>query len=92
MDTDEDWVEEDAVPLNLRAKILALKVCRNRCLAHADSQMAVEIAQPVIRMFSTVLQHEGSFSPNAKDRYDTQANVHEDYIDLMWIVSKLSPE
>ncbi len=67
MDTDEDWLEDDVVPLELRAKILALKVCRNRCLAHADSETALDIAQPVIRMFSTVLQHDGSFSVDAKD-------------------------
>ena len=53
--------------IDLRAKILALKVCRNRCIAHAGSETALEIAQPVIRMFSTVLQHEGSFSADAND-------------------------
>ncbi|KAI8986667.1 armadillo-type protein [Trametes punicea] len=75
MDTDEDWVEDTAMPLELRAKILALKVCRNRCLAHADSETALEIAQPVIRMFSTVLQHDGSFSANARDSPQTKSRL-----------------
>ena len=68
MDTEEDWVEDDFMPLELRAKIIALKVCRNRCLAHAESETALEIAQPVMRMFSTILQYEGSFSADAHDR------------------------
>ncbi|PIL27726.1 hypothetical protein GSI_10879 [Ganoderma sinense ZZ0214-1] len=67
MDTDEDWLDDDAMPIDLRAKILALKVCRNRCIAHAGSETALQIAQPVIRMFSTVLQHEGSFSADTSD-------------------------
>ena len=67
MEIDEDWVDAEAMPIGLRAKILALKVCRNRCIAHAQSDTALDIAQPVIRMFSTVLQHEGSFSEDAND-------------------------
>ncbi|KAI0634818.1 armadillo-type protein [Trametes polyzona] len=67
MDTDQDWVSDTAMPLELRAKVLALKVCRNRCLAHASSEIALEIAQPVIRMFSTVLQYEGAFAADARD-------------------------
>ncbi|KAI0777199.1 hypothetical protein BD413DRAFT_514292 [Trametes elegans] len=75
METDEDWVEDFHMPLELRAKVLALKVCRNRCLAHATSDTALEIAQPVIRMFSTVLQYEGAFSANARDNPQTKARM-----------------
>ncbi|OSD08806.1 hypothetical protein PYCCODRAFT_1380708 [Trametes coccinea BRFM310] len=75
MDTDEDWVDDALIPLELRAKILALKVCRNRCLAHAESETANEIAKPVIRMFSTVLQHEGSFSADARDQPTTKSRL-----------------
>ncbi|RPD56961.1 hypothetical protein L226DRAFT_491089 [Lentinus tigrinus ALCF2SS1-7] len=67
METDTDWLEDAAIPLELKAKILALKVCRNRCLAHVESETALDIAQPVIRMFSTVLQYEGSFSADDAD-------------------------
>ena len=59
---DPEWVSDERMSYGLRAKILALKVCRNRCLAHANEETALEIAQPVIRMFSTVLQYEGSFT------------------------------
>ncbi|KAI0336697.1 hypothetical protein GY45DRAFT_1315302 [Cubamyces sp. BRFM 1775] len=75
METDEDWVDDAAMPLELRAKVLALKVCRNRCLAHASSETALEIAQPVIRMFSTVLQYEGAFSADARDSPKTKSRL-----------------
>ena len=67
METDDHWVPDDALPLDLFAKILAMKICRNRCLAHAQSETALDIAQPTIRMFSEVLQYEGSFSANVND-------------------------
>ncbi|KAH9941134.1 armadillo-type protein [Epithele typhae] len=68
MDIDNsEWEPDERVSYEVRAKILALKVCRNRCLAHAGSESALEIAQPVIRMFSTVLFHDGSFTEAAMD-------------------------
>ncbi|KAI0646530.1 armadillo-type protein [Trametes meyenii] len=75
MDTDEDWVDDAVVPLDLRAKVLALKVCRNRCLAHATSETAVEVAQPVVRMFSTVLQYEGAFAADTQDPPQTRSRL-----------------
>ncbi|KAI0824810.1 armadillo-type protein [Trametes gibbosa] len=75
METDEDWVDDGTMPPELRAKVLALKVCRNRCLAHAKSDTALEIAQPVIRMFSTVLQHEGAFTADAHDSTQTRSRL-----------------
>lgn len=69
MEMDTDWVDDDQMPAELQAKILALKVCRNRCLALAGSDTALEIVQPVVRMFSTLLKNEGRFSEDAKDTY-----------------------
>ncbi|KAG2124196.1 armadillo-type protein [Suillus clintonianus] len=67
MDSDADWVEDDDVPPRLRARILALKVCRNRCLAHASTDTALEVATPVLKMLSTLLDHAGSYSADATD-------------------------
>ncbi len=67
MNTDEEWVEDSQMPALLRCKILAIKVCRNRCLAHADSEQAMEIANPVLRMLMTLLQYSGSLSEDALD-------------------------
>ena len=67
MDTDVEWVEDkDASPF-LRAKILSLKICRNRCLAHAASETALDIALPVLRMLTALLEHGGSFTSDATD-------------------------
>ena len=69
MDTEEEWVEDYAMSPLLRAKLYALKVCRNRCLAHASSETAVEIARPVLKMFIAVLQNAGSLTAEAHDEY-----------------------
>jgi len=53
----------------LRAKIQALKVCRNRCLAHAEADNAAEIATPVLKMLATLVEHEGSLIPNVVEEY-----------------------
>ncbi|CAK5272282.1 unnamed protein product [Mycena citricolor] len=67
METDEEWAEEAEVTDNLRAKILALKVCRNRSLAHAKSDKAVEMATPVLKMLATILELGGSLVPDADE-------------------------
>ncbi|KAJ7487778.1 armadillo-type protein [Mycena latifolia] len=81
MDTEEEWADESEVSDNLRAKILALKVCRNRSLAHASSENAIEIATPVFKMLATLLEHGGSFiadsgeDPKVMSRMRLQAAV-----------------
>ncbi|KAI6158061.1 armadillo-type protein [Pisolithus tinctorius] len=81
MDVDNDWVNDDDVPPILRARIQALKVCRNRCLAHASSSNATDIATPALKMFTALIQHSGSFkvdasdSPSVKSRMRLQAAV-----------------
>ena len=67
MDTDEEWVENADMSPELRAKIMALKVFRNRCLAQTASENALEIAKPVLKMFLTLLQFSGSLSEDTDD-------------------------
>jgi sister chromatid cohesion protein PDS5 len=67
MKTDEEWVDDSQLSSELRCKLLALKLCRNRCIAHANSDHAMDIANPVLRMFMTLLQYSGSFSEDALD-------------------------
>lgn len=69
MDTDTEWVEDSELSPSLRAKLFALKTCRNRCLAHAGDKDALEIAKPVLKMFATILQHAGSFTAEADDEW-----------------------
>ncbi|EDR01919.1 uncharacterized protein LACBIDRAFT_254367 [Laccaria bicolor S238N-H82] len=63
----EEWVEDEDVSDNLRAKLLSLKVCRNRGLAHSASEKALEIATPVLKMLATLLEHNGSLVPNVQE-------------------------
>jgi sister-chromatid-cohesion protein PDS5 len=67
MDDDEEWAEDDDVSPSQRAKVLSLKVCRNRCLVHASSHTALEISEPVLKMLATLLEHSGSFTAEAVD-------------------------
>jgi sister-chromatid-cohesion protein PDS5 len=78
-------VEDDDVSLNLRAKILSLKVYRNRSLAHASSDAALEISTPVLKMLTTLLDHSGSFTADAAEEYvpfaalSSDTNRHHNY-------------
>jgi sister chromatid cohesion protein PDS5 len=67
MDTEEEWIPDEDVLPSLRAKVFALKVCRNRCLALASSDNALENATPALKMFASVLEHNGSLNPEAEE-------------------------
>jgi len=67
MESDEEWMEDIDVPPALRAKIQALKVCRNRCLAHGSKDTALDVSTPVLNMFTTLLDYGGSFNAEAVD-------------------------
>jgi sister-chromatid-cohesion protein PDS5 len=73
MDSDEDWYEDYRMPPEIVAKLYSLKVCRNRCLAMSKSDVASDIAKPVLKMLLTVLANKGSFD----------ANVDEEYVSLL---------
>ncbi|KAI6002991.1 armadillo-type protein [Pisolithus albus] len=75
MDVDNDWLNDDDVAPILRAQIQALKVCRNRCLAHASSPNAIDIATPALKMFTTLIQHSGSFKVDARDSASTKSRM-----------------
>ncbi|KAN0111727.1 Armadillo-type fold [Russula decolorans] len=81
MDVGAEWIEKSDVPPSLSKKIKALKVCRNRCLAHATSDAALDIATPVLRMLFALLEHGGSLQaendddPKVKARMRLQAAV-----------------
>lgn len=62
MEADEEWIEEDNLPAHAKAKILVLKLCRHRCLAHSDSELALDIATPVLQMFFAILQNGGTLT------------------------------
>ncbi|KAF8624977.1 hypothetical protein AX15_005612 [Amanita polypyramis BW_CC] len=67
METDEEWFEDHEVPNQLKAKLLALKVCRNRSLAFGSSDKALDFATPVLKMFASILENNGSLMPDANE-------------------------
>ncbi|TCD68846.1 hypothetical protein EIP91_009560 [Steccherinum ochraceum] len=67
MDTDSEWIENDDLSPLLRAKIFAIKTCQNRCLAHQDDESVGDIAKPVLKMLSTIIQCGGSFTADSND-------------------------
>ncbi|KAJ7039761.1 armadillo-type protein [Mycena alexandri] len=81
MDTEEEWADDSEVSDNLRAKILAIKVFRNRSLVHAGADNALEMATPVLKMLATLLDNGGSFvadsgeDPKVMSRMRLQAAI-----------------
>lgn len=51
----------------LRAKILAVKICRKRCLARASDEDAADLATPVLKLLFTLLNNDGSIKPDSGD-------------------------
>ncbi len=68
METDEEWFEDSEVPDELKAKLLALKVCRNRSLAFGSSDKAHDIATPVLKMLASILENNGSLTPDVNEK------------------------
>jgi sister-chromatid-cohesion protein PDS5 len=68
METDEEWFEDAEVPDELKAKLLALKVCRNRSLAFGSSDKALDIATPVLKMLASILENNGSLTPDLNEK------------------------
>ena len=67
MDDGEEWAENDDISLACKAKVLSLKVCRNRCIAHATAETGLEISKPVVRMLATILHNRGSLTAESND-------------------------
>ncbi|KAK0211511.1 armadillo-type protein [Armillaria fumosa] len=63
-DTEEEWVEDDVMPDLLRAKILALKVFKNRSLAYADSDKGLMVSGPPLKIFKQLVEMNGALSPD----------------------------
>ena len=69
MDVDGDWKEDSQISDILRTKVLSLKLCRHRCIAQANSENPMDVAGPVFKMLTTLLQHDGLLSDKITTRY-----------------------
>lgn len=66
-DDAEEWEEEQKLPKRWLAKYLALKVLRNRCIAHAASDSAADMLSPVLKMLVALLENGGVLSQESAD-------------------------
>lgn len=69
MDIDEEWVENEEIPYAARIKILAVKVCVNRCLAHTESESALHVLKPVNKLLFSILANMGAPKPGIEEKY-----------------------
>jgi sister-chromatid-cohesion protein PDS5 len=60
---------DEEIPDELRSKVLALKVVRNRCLAHKSDEEALEIATPVLKLLATLIEFDGSVNRKVEEEY-----------------------
>ncbi|KAF8605742.1 cohesin-associated protein Pds5 [Ceratobasidium sp. AG-I] len=74
-DGDEEWVEDSQLNDMGKAKILALKVMHNRCLAHVDSDAALDMSAPVFKLLFAILEHGGAVKPNVEYDPMTKARL-----------------
>lgn len=66
LEVDDEWAEMDDLPSLAEAKILAIKVCRHRCLSHSQSETG-DIAKPVLNMLVTLLENNGTMPGGTVD-------------------------
>jgi hypothetical protein len=59
------WVEDAELTSRARAKLAALKLCVNRSLSHSQTESAVEVVAPVLKMLLTILTKRGFFVDEA---------------------------
>jgi sister-chromatid-cohesion protein PDS5 len=69
MDDVDEWAADNEVSWSTQTKLLAVKICRNRCIVHGSSKAALDIGTPVLTMLLTILANDGSMSAEAKDEY-----------------------
>ncbi|QSL65841.1 hypothetical protein MERGE_000119 [Pneumocystis wakefieldiae] len=60
--SEEDWVENDVLENECKAKILALKTLVNRLRANVNADGIQELAKPVFRLLASILTNMGEIS------------------------------
>lgn len=68
-----DWEPDENLTPRARAKLAALKLCSNRCVAHATTEGAIQVATPVLKLFLTILNQPLN-EPNPKGYFATSSD------------------
>lgn len=71
MDVDEEseWLPEGQLPSLASAQVRCLKLFRHRCLKFSNSDSAMNVARPVIKLLFTILENGGSPKADMNIRY-----------------------
>ena len=75
METDEDdersdeWCEDSEISPLAKAKLLSIKICRNRCVVHGKSEYAKDVAKPVLDLLFSILRNTGAVTPEVIEEY-----------------------
>jgi sister-chromatid-cohesion protein PDS5 len=59
---DKDWVDDNQLEDDCKAKILALRIMVNRLRAAEEAETAKEIAQPVLKLLNSLIVNSGEMS------------------------------
>ncbi|KAK9331716.1 armadillo-type protein [Lipomyces starkeyi] len=59
---DKDWVDDNHLEDDCKAKILALRIMVNRLRAAEEAETAKEIAQPVLKLLNSLIVNSGEMS------------------------------
>ncbi|CAG8540479.1 13092_t:CDS:10, partial [Acaulospora colombiana] len=91
--SDIDWVDDDELGDECKAKVLGLKVLVNRLIAVRKTEAAVDLAKPVFKLLWTLIREGGELLPDKSTRYidfflDTIANS-ENVSFLLYISGRL---
>jgi len=76
---EDDWMPYNRLPSLALAQILVLKLCRRRCLEYAQSESAMDVATPVLKMLFTILDRGGSLKENSLEWYSKDLLIHTTY-------------
>ncbi|RIB07171.1 armadillo-type protein, partial [Gigaspora rosea] len=75
METEVDWVDDDELDDECKAKVLGLKVLVNRLLAVSETEAVAEIAKPVFKLLWTLIRGGGEILPDKSTSLSFQSRL-----------------
>ncbi|KAG4304091.1 hypothetical protein PORY_002455 [Pneumocystis oryctolagi] len=75
--SDQDWVEEDVLEDECKAKVLALKILVNRLRGNVNADGVQQLAKPVFRLLASIMTNMGEISKerNTPSRFQSHIRL-----------------
>ncbi|RIA91799.1 armadillo-type protein [Glomus cerebriforme] len=70
-----EWVDDDELDVECKAKVLGLKVLVNRLLSIAETENALDLAKPVFKLLWTLIRGGGELTPDKSTRPSFQSRL-----------------